>query len=161
MKFGMSSWRSWLFSLKARLKGGVSMEGAPEVLQRRLVTERPHVLPIIQGWRNFRFARFFVFYVEIGGRSNSHVHLCGGRINSTPNTMKDRHSVEERGFEVSVASTSGIFVPAFSLPLQLVASSTPKMSFLFDVWLVIFVLRDCCWTAKSVFLVTLELEKVR
>ena len=59
--------------------------------------------------------------------------LCGNIWQIKPQYPESKDSVQGRGFEVSVASTSGIFVPAFSLPLQLVASSTPKMSFLFDV----------------------------
>ena len=59
--------------------------------------------------------------------------LCGNMWQIKPQYPERKDSVQGRSFEVSVASTSGIFVPAFSLPLQLVASSTPKMSFLFDV----------------------------
>ena len=50
---------------------------------------------------------------------------------STPNTMKDRDSVEGETLKYELPQQVQFLSPALSL--QLVASSTPQMSFLFGV----------------------------
>lgn len=55
--------------------------------------------------------------------------------------------------------TCSLWFDNFAMARVFFSWSARHRGCLFGVWLVIFVLCDCCWTAKSVFLVSLELEK--
>lgn len=63
------------------------------------------------------------------------------------------------GMGINGIQLSSLWFDNFAMARVFFSWSARHRGCLFGVWLVIFVLCDCCWTAKSVLLVSLELEK--